>query len=70
MVQTQARRAESMCQAVAPMPAVRERRSRRLGRQLWALLNAQALLNGTAAGRGDVAVMEDDYQRLAARRSR
>jgi len=49
---------------------VRERRSRRLGRQLWALLNAQALLNGTAAGRGDVAVMEDDYQRLAARRSR
>jgi hypothetical protein len=59
-----------MCPAVAPVSTVRERRSRRLGRQLWTLLNAQALLNGTAGGRGDVAVMEDDYQRLAARRSR
>jgi hypothetical protein len=49
---------------------VRERRSRRLGRQLWSLLHAQALLNGTAGSRGDVAVVEDDYQRLAARRSR
>lgn len=70
MVQTQARRAESICPAVAPVPAVRERRGRRLGRRLWTLLNAQALLNGMAGGRGDVAVVEDDYRRLAARRTR
>ena len=70
MVQTQAWRAESICPAVAPVRTVRERRSRRLGRQLWAILNAQALLTGTAGGRGDVAVVEDDYQRLAARRTR
>lgn len=69
MVQTQAWRAESMCPAVAPVPTVRERRSRRLGRQLWTLLNAQALLNGTAGGRGGVAAVEDDYRRMAARRT-
>jgi hypothetical protein len=69
MVQTQAWRAESMCPAIAPVSTVRERRSRRLGRQLWTLLHAQALLNGTPGGRGDVAVVEDDYQRLAARRT-
>jgi hypothetical protein len=70
MLQTQARQAEPMCPPVAPVSVVRERRSRRLGRQLWSLLHAQALLNGTAGSRGDVAAVEDDYQRLAARRSR
>jgi hypothetical protein len=45
-------------------------RGRRFGRGLWRLLNAQALLNGTAGGRSDVAVIEDDYHRLAGRRAR
>jgi hypothetical protein len=54
---------------IAPAPAVRARRGRWAGRQIWSLLHAQALLNGTAGGRGDVAVIEDDYHRLAARRA-
>jgi hypothetical protein len=41
-----------------------------VGRQLWSLLHAQALLNGTAGGRGGIAAIEDDYRRLAARRTR
>jgi hypothetical protein len=36
---------------------------RRFG--LWVLLHAQALLRGTAGGRDVVAVIEDDYRRLA-----
>jgi hypothetical protein len=69
---TQVFEAGSLCTAAAPELAVRARggRGRWLGRQLWSLLHAQALLNGTAGGRGDVAVVEDDYHRLAGRRAR
>jgi surface antigen len=35
--------------------------------RLWALLNAQALLNGTAGTPGGVALVEDDRRRMAAR---
>ena len=43
------------------------RRSRRAGSRLWALLNAQALLNGAARAPGGVALVEDDRRRTAAR---
>ena len=61
-----------VCTAAAPAPRVRDRgsRGRRIGRQLWSLLHAQALLNGTAGGRAGATFVEDDYQRLAARRAR
>jgi hypothetical protein len=36
---------------------------------LWALLNAQALLNGAAGTPGGVALIEDDRRRMAARRA-
>ena len=45
-------------------------RSRRAALRLWTLMHAQALLNGTTGGPGDVAFIEDDRQRLAARRAR
>ena len=47
----------------------RGRRSRRPRHRLWALLNAQALLNGTAGPPGGVLPVEDDRRRLAARRA-
>ena len=43
--------------------------SHRAGPRLWALLNAQALLNGTAGTLGGVAPIEDDRRRMAARRA-
>jgi len=46
------------------------RRSRRAGMRLWSLLHAQALLGGTTGGPGDVAFIEDDRRRLAARPAR
>jgi hypothetical protein len=49
-------------------------RGRRVAVRLWGLLHAQALLDGTARGPSDVAAIgtaiEDDLQRLAARRAR
>ena len=49
-------------------------RGRRVAVQLWSLLHAQALFDGTARGPGDVAAIvtaiEDDRQRLTARRAR
>ena len=45
----------------------RGRRSRRPRHRLWALLNAQALLSGTAMLPGGVLPAEDDRRRLAAR---
>jgi hypothetical protein len=45
--------------------ARRPGRSRRAALRLWVLLHAQALLRGTAGGWEDVAVIEDDYRRLA-----
>jgi hypothetical protein len=50
----------------APAWAGRRRRSRRAGHRLWALLNAQALLSGTAGTPGGVLPVEDDRRRLAA----
>jgi hypothetical protein len=44
------------------------RRSHRRGVRLWALLNAQAVMHGRTGGPHDVSVIEDDRQRLAARR--
>jgi hypothetical protein len=43
----------------------RGNRGHRAGRRLWTLLNAQALLNGTAG----IALIEDDRGRTAARRA-
>jgi hypothetical protein len=53
----------------APASAGRRRRSRRAGHRLWAVLNAQALLSGTAGIPGGVLPVEDDRRRLAARRA-
>jgi hypothetical protein len=39
-------------------------RGRRAGLRLWALLNAQALINGPAGTPGDVAFIEDDRRRM------
>jgi hypothetical protein len=41
-------------------------RSHRAGHRLWALLNAQALLNGMAGTPGG-ALIEDDRRRMAGR---
>ena len=43
--------------------------SHRAGSRLWALLNASALLNDAAVAPGDVALIEDDRRRMAARRT-
>jgi hypothetical protein len=44
-------------------------RRHRVATRLWVLLNAQALLNGTAGTLGDGALSEDDRWRMAARRA-
>ena len=44
-------------------------RSYRAGLRLWTLLNAQALLNGTAGPPDSTALVEDGRQRMAARRA-
>lgn len=59
------RRADGMASAVSSTDSG----SRRVGVRLWALLHAPALL-GSIGGPGDVAFMEDDRRRLAARRAR
>jgi len=43
-------------------------RRRRAAPRFWALLNAQALLNGTAGAQGGAGPIEDDRRRVAARR--
>jgi hypothetical protein len=53
----------------APAASGRRSRSRRAGPRLWALLNAQALLNGAAGAPGGVAPIEDDRRRMAARQA-
>jgi hypothetical protein len=40
---------------------------RRAGRQLWTLLHAQGLINGTAGSRDVVTFVEDDRRRMSAR---
>jgi hypothetical protein len=52
----------------APTARGRRSRSRRAGPQLWALLNAQALLTGAAGPQGGAGLIEDDRRRMAARR--
>ena len=52
----------------ASVASGRGSRSHRMGLRLWTLLNAQALLNGTAGNPGDTAFIEDDYRRMARRR--
>ena len=47
----------------------RRSRSHRAGPRLWAMLNAQALLNGTAGTPDGIAPIEDDRRRMAARRA-
>jgi hypothetical protein len=44
-------------------------RSYRAGLRLWTLLNAQALLNGTAGTPDSTALVADDRQPMAARRA-
>ena len=44
-------------------------RSDRARAQLWALLNAQALLSGAAGTPGGTAPIEDDRRRMAVRRA-
>jgi hypothetical protein len=43
---------------------------RRAHRALWSLLHAQALHDGGVGGPYDLAVVEDDRRRLAARRAK
>jgi hypothetical protein len=52
----------------ASTPGGGRRRGHRARSRLWALLNAQALLNGRAGGPGGVDFIEDDRRRMAARR--
>jgi RimJ/RimL family protein N-acetyltransferase len=47
----------------------RSSRSHRARLRLWTLLNAQALLNGTAGTPNSAACVDDDRQRMAARRA-
>lgn len=47
----------------------RRSHSHRAGPRLWALLNAQALLNGAAGTAGGAALIEDDHRRMAPRRA-
>ena len=70
MAVTQIWRASRMRAADGRAPAASGgcSRSHRAGRRLWALLNAQALLNGTAGTPGGVVLVEDDRRRMAARR--
>src|SRR5215467_4694392 len=70
MSETQALRVSPARTAGASASAAggRDRHGHRVARRLWSLLNAQALLDGTARGPG--VVVEDDGQRLAGRRAR
>ena len=62
----------SPVRAADPMTAAVSGRERRRGvrARLWALLHAPALLAGLTGGPADVAFIEDDRGRLAARRER
>ena len=69
MAGTQVGRASRMRAATGRAAASRgDGRGRGAGRRLWALLNAQGLLQGTAGGH-DGAAAEDDRRRFAARGS-
>jgi hypothetical protein len=49
----------------ASAASARRGRGHRAGLRLWALLNAQALLNGAAGAPGGVAQVEDDRRRMS-----
>lgn len=66
MAITQIRRPSRIAAADGQAPAARGRsRKRRTGSRLWALLNAQALLDGTAGTPDGVFLAEDDSRRMA-----
>jgi hypothetical protein len=69
MAVTQPWRASRARAAAGRAPAASGGRGRghRAGPRLWALLNAQALLNGAAGPPGGVAHVEDDRRRMASR---
>ena len=68
MVETQVWRACAAGAGARPAPTTAHKDGRGRWRpRLWAILNAQALIRGTAGGRGDVAFVEDDRGRLARR---
>lgn len=70
MTVTQIWRASRVCAAGDGQTSTesgRRGRNHRAGRRLWALLNAQALLDSAAGTPGSVALAEDDRQRMAAR---
>jgi len=48
----------------APAAGAVRGRGRRAGLRLWTLLNAQALINGTAGTPYDAAFIEDDSRRM------
>jgi hypothetical protein len=52
----------------APTVSARRNRTQWARPRLWALLNAQALLDGTAGTLGGGVPIEDDRRRMAARR--
>jgi hypothetical protein len=71
MTVTQSFRAARVRTAAGRASAVSGRRNRdhRAGVRLWALLNAQALLNGTAGTLDRGGLSEDDRWRMAGRRA-
>lgn len=74
---------DALTRAAAPVPSSalqpdrnrirvslrRAGRPRRFGKQLWTLLHAQALLDGTATAAGSPSLSEYGHLRLAARRT-
>jgi hypothetical protein len=54
----------------ASPPGSGRSRGHRARSRLWALLHAQALLNGRAGTPGGVDLIEDDRRRMAARRAK
>jgi hypothetical protein len=71
MAAIQDRRAPQVPEAGGRAAAATDKghRGRRPRHRLWALLNAQALLSGTAMPPGGVLPAEDDRRRLAARQA-
>jgi hypothetical protein len=67
MAITQIWRASQVRAADGREPVAGRGPARRPGRQLWTLLHAQALINGTAGSRDVVTFVEDDRGRMSAR---
>jgi hypothetical protein len=71
MAETQVWRDSRICRAraEASVAAGAAGRGRRARGALWSLLHARALLDGGVGGPHNVAVVEDDRRRLAARQA-